>query len=88
MKKSMSECLDIFHRAADPLDIICPSVATVFGRISQVDISPFLTKLGKGYVQMVQGSKGGVNLVKQTIANCNRYADKYNISKLEVVNLG
>jgi len=86
-KEDMDEELRCFYvamtRAADTLDIICPECASCFGQVSQMDISPFLTKLGKGYVTCIQGSQGGVRLVKSTINGCNSYADKYGCPELE-----
>lgn len=70
-------------RAADTLDIICPAYATVFGKSTQTNLSPFLTGLGKGYVTALQGKKNGVDVIKQTIDNCNRYADKYGHAELK-----
>lgn len=74
----MNEELRCFYvamtRAADTLDIICPSVATVFGKTKNVDITPFLKNLGKGYLQLIENSKDGVDLIKKTIADCNKYA--------------
>lgn len=77
----MNEELRCFYvamtRAADTLDIICPQFAMIFGKPSNAQISPFLTHLGKGYVTALQGTKNGVNVIKQTINNCHQYADKY-----------
>ena len=88
-EEEMDEELRCFYvaitRAADTLDIICPNIATIFGKMQQTDISPFLMGLGKGYVQIIQGTKNKTNLITETIKNCNDYADKFETKNMSYV---
>lgn len=84
----MNEELRCFYvamtRAADTLDIMCPECVMAFGKMDRPNISPFLTNLGKGYVNAVQGKKNGVRLIDEKISDCNRYADKYGHPTLHI----